>query len=175
MQPLDELPRSEGRQDPAPTAQTEPAASEVGGPAGPEPTRFGDWERRMVNRPLSPHISIYRFAYTMATSILHRATGLVLAAGLVLLVCFLASVARGEDSYTTFRAFAGGLWGRLLLAAFLICFGYHLANGIRHLFWDMGFGLERAEARRSAGVVVVVALALAAVVVWKVFASGVAS
>lgn len=128
----------------------------------------------MVNRPLSPHISIYRFAYTMATSILHRATGLVLAAGLILLVAFVSSVALGEGSYAAFSAFAGGLWGRLLLAAFLACFGYHLANGIRHLFWDMGFGLERAQARRSAAIVVVVALVLAALMAWKVFTTGVA-
>lgn len=128
----------------------------------------------MVNRPLSPHLSIYRFAYTMALSILHRGTGLALAAGLILLVSFVASVALGADSYAGWSAFAASVWGRLLLAAFLISFGYHLANGIRHLFWDMGFGMERAQARRSAVVVLVVAGLVAAVVLWRVF-GGVAS
>ena len=128
----------------------------------------------MANRPLSPHLSIYRFAYTMALSILHRGTGLALAAGLVLLVAFLASVALGEDSYAGWSAFAGSLWGRALVAAFLISFGYHLANGIRHLVWDMGFGMERAQARRSAKVVIAVAALLAVVVLWRVF-GGVAS
>lgn len=128
----------------------------------------------MVNRPLSPHLSIYRFAYTMALSILHRGTGLALAAGLVLLVSFVASVALGEGSYASWSAFAGSLWGRALIAAFLISFGYHLANGIRHLVWDMGFGMERAQARRSAAIVIVAAALMAIVVLWRVFA-GVAS
>ena len=129
----------------------------------------------MANRPLSPHLSIYRFAYTLALSILHRATGLLLTAGLVLLVVFIASVAMGEQSFAAFRAFAGSIAGRLLIAAFLIGFCYHLANGIRHLTWDMGIGMERAQARRSGAIVVAVTVLGAAVVLWKVFASGVAS
>jgi succinate dehydrogenase / fumarate reductase cytochrome b subunit len=128
----------------------------------------------MANRPLSPHVFVYRFAYTMALSILHRITGLALSAGLLLLVVFLASVAQGEASYSAFRMFAGSLAGRLLVAAFLIGFCYHLANGIRHLFWDMGWGMERAQARRSGTVVVAVTLIAAALVLWRVFASGVA-
>jgi succinate dehydrogenase / fumarate reductase cytochrome b subunit len=128
----------------------------------------------MANRPLSPHIFVYRFAYTMALSILHRITGLLLSAGLLLLVVFLASVAKGEGSYAAFRVFAGSIGGRLLIAAFLIGFCYHLANGIRHLCWDMGFGMERAQARRSGALVVVATAIAAALVLWKVFASGVA-
>jgi succinate dehydrogenase / fumarate reductase cytochrome b subunit len=129
----------------------------------------------MTHRPLSPHVFIYRFAYTMALSILHRATGLLLTAGLVMLVVFLASVATGEASYAGFRLFAGSIPGRLVIAGFLIGFCYHLANGIRHLFWDMGLGLERAQARRSAAVVVAITMLCAALVLWKVFAAGVAS
>jgi succinate dehydrogenase / fumarate reductase, cytochrome b subunit len=129
----------------------------------------------MANRPLSPHLSIYRFAYTMALSILHRATGLLLTAGLTLLVVFVGSVAGGQDSYAAFRSFAGSIAGRLLIAGFLIGFCYHLANGIRHLAWDMGLGMERAQARRSGAVVVAVTVLGAALVLWKVFASGVAS
>ena len=119
----------------------------------------------MANRPLSPHISIYRFAYTMALSILHRATGVLLSAGLVLLVAFLASVAQGAEGYAAFGRFAGSLPGRLLVAAILIGFCYHLANGIRHLVWDTGRALERPQARASATIVVVVA-----VLAWLVFA-----
>lgn len=128
----------------------------------------------MANRPLSPHISVYRFAYTMALSILHRATGVLLSVGLVLLVAFLASVAQGAGGYEAFGRFAGSIAGRLLIAAFLIGFCYHLANGIRHLFWDAGRGLERAQARRSGAVVVVVTLLGAVIVLWKVFTTGVA-
>jgi succinate dehydrogenase / fumarate reductase, cytochrome b subunit len=129
----------------------------------------------MANRPLSPHLSIYRFAYTMALSILHRATGLLLAAGLILLVAFFASVAGGEDSFSVFRSFASSIVGRLLIAAFLIGFCYHLANGIRHLVWDLGFGMERAQARRSGAIVVVLTVLGAAAVLWKLFATGAAS
>ena len=125
----------------------------------------------MANRPLSPHVCVYRFAYTMALSILHRITGLALSAGLLLLVVFLASVAKGEASYSAFRMFAGSIVGRLLIASFLIGFCYHLANGIRHLFWDMGLGLERAQARRSGTVVVAVTVVAAALVLWRVLAS----
>ena len=82
----------------------------------------------MANRPLSPHISVYRFAYTMALSILHRGTGLLLSAGLIVLVVFLASVAKGEEAYAAFHGFASGVAGRLLIAAFLIGFCYHLAK-----------------------------------------------
>jgi succinate dehydrogenase / fumarate reductase, cytochrome b subunit len=126
----------------------------------------------MVNRPLSPHISIYRFAYTMALSILHRATGLLLSAGLIMLVVFLASVAKGEAAYAAFHESASSAVGRLLIAAFLIGFCYHLANGIRHLFWDMGFGMERAQARRSGAIVVAATVLGAVLVLWRVFASG---
>jgi succinate dehydrogenase / fumarate reductase cytochrome b subunit len=105
----------------------------------------------------------------MALSILHRGTGLALAAGLILLVSFVASVALGEGSYAGWSAFAGSIPGRLLVAAFLISFGYHLANGIRHLVWDMGFGMERAQARRSAKIVIAVAVLLAVLVLWRVF------
>jgi succinate dehydrogenase / fumarate reductase, cytochrome b subunit len=127
----------------------------------------------MANRPLSPHISIYRFAYTMALSILHRGTGMLLSAGLLLLVVFITSAAQGEATYADFHAFAASIAGRVLVCAVLIAFCYHLANGIRHLTWDMGFGMERAQARRSGAIVVVLTLLGAVVVLWKVFASGV--
>jgi succinate dehydrogenase / fumarate reductase, cytochrome b subunit len=125
----------------------------------------------MTRRPLSPHISIYRFAYTMSLSILHRITGLALAAGLALLTCWLVAASRGEASYLRFQQIAGGVAGRLVLALFLVAFLYHLANGIRHLFWDAGFGLERAQARLSArwvvALVVIAALILLPVLFYR--------
>jgi succinate dehydrogenase / fumarate reductase, cytochrome b subunit len=110
----------------------------------------------MAHRPLSPHLTIYRFAYTMALSILHRITGLALAAGLVVLVLWLAALAGGAEWYACFLQFAGSWPFRILLGLWLVAFVYHFANGIRHLFWDAGKGLERAQARRSALIVVVV-------------------
>ncbi|MFO1504721.1 MAG: succinate dehydrogenase, cytochrome b556 subunit [Steroidobacteraceae bacterium] len=84
-------------------------------------------------------------------------------------------VSREASTVSRPSAFAASIGGRLLIAAFLIGFCYHLANGIRHLTWDMGFGMERAQARRSGALVVALTVLGAAVVLWKLFASGVAS
>ena len=126
----------------------------------------------MARRPLSPHLSVYRFAYTMALSILHRATGLALSLGLLLLVGWLAALATGPECYEAFTRFAASLPVRLLIAAGILSFSFHLANGIRHLFWDLGLGLERAEARRSAAIVVGVVVVLSAALVWIFLLSG---
>lgn len=116
----------------------------------------------MPARPLSPHLSVYRFAYTMALSITHRIAGVALAVGLLVLAAWLLSAATGADSYAATVAVLSHWTFKTLLVAWLLSFLYHFANGIRHLLWDAGVGLEKAQARRSAAVVVVaVALALA--------------
>jgi succinate dehydrogenase / fumarate reductase cytochrome b subunit len=109
-------------------------------------------------RPLSPFLH-YRWQYTNTLSILHRATGVILAGGFLLLVYWLAAIARGPAAYAhTARLLSYPPFGVLLAFAGL-AFAYHLCNGIRHLLWDCGFGLERREARRSAwGILVVTAL-----------------
>jgi succinate dehydrogenase / fumarate reductase, cytochrome b subunit len=107
----------------------------------------------MAQRPLSPHVFIYRFAYTMATSIFHRATGCALSGGLLLLVAWLVALASGADAYASFVAFAGCWPVKAVLALLVISFCYHFANGIRHLTWDAGIGMERAQARLSAKLV----------------------
>jgi len=118
----------------------------------------------MAARPLSPHLTVYRFAYTMALSILHRITGVALAAGLVLLVAWLHALASGEAAYAQFTAVAGHGLAQVVVACWLLAFVYHFANGIRHLCWDAGYGLNKTQARRSALwvvlFVVVVTLAL---------------
>ncbi len=116
----------------------------------------------MAHRPLSPHVFIYRFAYTMATSIFHRAAGLALSAGLLLLVSFLVALASGPQSYAGFLVFASSWPLKVLLSLVVLCFCYHFANGIRHLLWDAGIGLERKAARFSAKLVVVLAVIAAA-------------
>lgn len=129
----------------------------------------------MASRPLSPHLSIYRFAYTMALSILHRATGVALSAGLLLLVAWFVALAAGPDAYAHFAAFADHGLVRVAIAAFIAAFCYHLANGVRHLVWDIGFGLERAQARASGRVVVIAAVIAAATLIWLfLFAGGAA-
>ncbi|MBM4234632.1 MAG: succinate dehydrogenase, cytochrome b556 subunit [Gammaproteobacteria bacterium] len=127
----------------------------------------------MPQRPLSPHLSVYRFAYTMATSIAHRASGIVLSVGLLLLAWWFIAAAGDEAGYALAVAVIGGGFGKLLLAGWLIAFCYHLCNGLRHLNWDVGRGLEKAEARRSAAVVIAVSAVLALAFVFAAFFSGV--
>ena len=127
----------------------------------------------MRQRPLSPHLGVYRFAYTMATSIAHRASGIVLSVGFLLLGWWLMAAAGDEADYALVVAVIGSGFGKLLLAGWLIAFCYHLCNGLRHLNWDLGRGLEKVEARRSATVVVVVSAALALAVVYAAFFAGV--
>ncbi|MBU3671315.1 MAG: succinate dehydrogenase, cytochrome b556 subunit [Sinobacteraceae bacterium] len=109
----------------------------------------------MRQRPLSPHLDVYRFAYTMATSILHRITGVVLSAGLLVLVWWLLAAAGDAEGYAGVAAILGSGPMQVLLAGWVIAFVYHLCNGIRHLSWDLGYGLEKTEARRSARWVVI--------------------
>lgn len=120
-------------------------------------------------RPLSPHLSIYRFQYTMALSILHRITGVWMSVGLLVLVYWLASVAAGEGAYERARVLLGGWFARVLLLSWLGAWCYHFVNGLRHLAWDAGFGLERAQARRTARVVIVVTALALLVVAYLLF------
>jgi succinate dehydrogenase / fumarate reductase cytochrome b subunit len=126
----------------------------------------------MASRPLSPHLSIYRFAYTMTLSILHRATGVLLSLGLVLLVAWLFALASGPDAYANFTRCAGSWPVQVLVALLLVSFCYHLANGVRHLVWDMGKGLERHQARASGRAVVIFTVLASAVVLYLAFIGG---
>jgi len=114
-------------------------------------------------------LSVYRFAYTMALSILHRITGVALAAGLLVLVCWLMAIAGGEAAYARFTDVMGQGLLQVVLAAWLLAFLYHFANGIRHLFWDAGYGFEKAQARRSAAIVVTFAVVAGAVLLYLFF------
>jgi len=113
-------------------------------------------------RPLSPHLQVYRPQYTMVLSILHRATGVVLAVGLLLLAYWLLALASGPEAYGGAIHLLASPLGGLVLAGFMLAFWYHFCTGIRHLVWDTGRGLEKAAARRSAVIVVVAVLALTA-------------
>ena len=126
----------------------------------------------MRERPLSPHLSIYRFAHTMALSITHRITGLLLAMGLPILVWWLMSAASGESAYQLVVTCLGSVPGKLLLLGWLAAFLFHLCNGVRHLLWDTGLGLEKSQARRSARVVAIVTVAAFVILAWELFASG---
>ncbi len=112
------------------------------------------------NRPLSPHLQVYRPQWTSVLSILHRATGVVLSIGAVYLAWWLVAAATGGDYYEGFAWFAGSIIGNLLFMGFTFCLFYHLCNGIRHLVWDTGRNLELEGAYTSGLVVVGAALAL---------------
>lgn len=123
----------------------------------------------MRERPLSPHLGVYRFLYTMALSIAHRITGVILSVGFVVFIWWLMSAATGPAAYEgAVRILSAGLV-QVLLAGWLLAFVYHLCNGIRHLTWDVGIGLEKHEARRSAVVTVIATLVIAGVLGYLAF------
>ena len=111
-------------------------------------------------RPLSPHLQIYRPQITSVLSILHRITGGALAAGTLLLVYWLAAIAGGPDTYAAAQSVIGSVIGQLLLFGWSWALFYHLTNGIRHLFWDMGRGFELRTVSLSGWAVVALSLAL---------------
>ena len=90
-------------------------------------------------RPLSPHLQVYKPQMTSVTSILHRATGLAMAYGLGIFGWWLVAAGIGPEAYSVFTGFIGSKIGLLLMFGWTVAFYYHLANGIRHLFWDAGF------------------------------------
>ena len=117
------------------------------------------------NRPLSPHVFLYKFEWTMALSIVHRMTGVGLAAGTLLMVWWLVAMADGSTSFLTVQTVMASWIGRLLLFGWTWALFYHLCNGIRHLVWDTGRGLELPVARAS-GYVVVLASVVLTVAAW---------
>ncbi|HEY6482359.1 MAG TPA: succinate dehydrogenase, cytochrome b556 subunit [Steroidobacteraceae bacterium] len=116
----------------------------------------------MRARPLSPHLTVYRMSrYTLVTSIVNRFSGLLLSAGLLLLVYWLISVAGGPKAYSRARALLSLPPLQFIYWGLLVAFCYHLLAGIRHLIWDTGHALERSQAQRSSWLIGLLTLALA--------------
>jgi succinate dehydrogenase / fumarate reductase cytochrome b subunit len=113
-----------------------------------------------AQRPLSPHLQIYKWQITMAMSITHRVTGVVLAGGAVALVFWLLALANGPDAFEIAQAIAGSWFGYLCLFAWSFSLFYHLANGIRHLVWDAGYGFEIKQFYASGWITLIVAVGL---------------
>ncbi len=118
-------------------------------------------------RPLSPHLQIYRWSLTMALSILHRISGAALVVGLVLLSWWLTALARGPEAFAVVRAAIDNFLGGLVLFGFTLALFYHMLNGIRHLIWDVGAGLDRESAQRS-GILVVMGTVGLTLLVWAI-------
>jgi len=111
-------------------------------------------------RPLSPHLQVYRPQLTSILSIIHRLTGVALAAGTLLLVWWLAAAAGMGTPFATVQLVIGSWIGRLLLFGWSFSLFYHLCNGIRHLFWDTGRGFELSAVNASGWVVLIASGAL---------------
>ncbi len=118
-------------------------------------------------RPLSPHLSIYKPAITMTTSIIHRITGGALYFGTVLLAVWLISAAVSEDCFNFVNGLFGSWIGRLVLFGYTWALMQHLAGGIRHFIWDMGAGLEKHTASKMAWATVVFSV-IATILIWLV-------
>lgn len=113
-----------------------------------------------IQRPTSPHLSIYRPQITSVLSILHRITGVALYAGSILLMFWLWTAAYAPMLHSEMRECMASPFGLALLAGWTAAFYYHLSNGIRHLFWDMGKGLDIPCATRSGWFVLLMTLLL---------------
>lgn len=113
-----------------------------------------------AERPLSPHLGIYRWQIANSLSILHRATGVFLSLGALVLVGWVVAVASGYQAYARLNEWLMGPLGALLLLGWTFCFFYHLCNGIRHLAWDIGLGFDKERARLTGWLTVGAAVAL---------------
>jgi len=110
--------------------------------------------------PLSPHLQIYRWQVTSVLSILHRGSGLALAAAAPLYVIWLVGVALGDGSFRLVQSVYGSPPGQAVLAGCVLAGAYHLLNGLRHLLWDAGVGFGRAAVVRGGIAIAVGSVAL---------------
>lgn len=118
-----------------------------------------------ASRPLSPHLGIYRWQLTMMLSMLHRASGIALSVGTLLVVAALLALATGPGPYARVLAFCASPVGLFLLFGWTWSLCFHLCNGIRHLAWDTGWGFEIPRAYLT-GWIVVSASLLLTIAIW---------
>ncbi|HDZ74233.1 MAG TPA: succinate dehydrogenase, cytochrome b556 subunit [Aurantimonas coralicida] len=111
-------------------------------------------------RPLSPHLSIYKFRPTMVMSILHRITGGALYVGTLFFVWWLVAAARGPEAFSYASAFFGSIVGQLILFGYTWALLHHMFGGIRHLIWDTGHGLGKETSTLLAQATLVASLAV---------------
>lgn len=123
------------------------------------------------SRPLSPHLQIYKPQITSILSILHRITGVINMGGLLILAAWLIAASISDNAYAQMQWLMGSLLGMAALVVWSWTVFYHLCNGIRHLFWDMGKGFEIAQVTRSGQIVLLVS-GLLTVITWAIAAQG---
>lgn len=118
-----------------------------------------------AEKPLSPHLQVYRWQLTMVTSIAHRASGMCLSLGAAVLAIWLMAAAIGGDVFAAVNSQLGAWYGQVLLFAWTFALFYHLCNGIRHLGWDTGWGLGLKTAYTT-GYITLAAAAVLTVLAW---------
>ena len=101
------------------------------------------------DRPISPHLDVYAWQISNTLSILHRMTGVALSIGALALTGWLVSIIAGPAAYASTNEFFAGPIGALMLFGWTFCIFYHLASGVRHLFWDVGLGFDKVRARQT--------------------------
>lgn len=126
------------------------------------------------DRPLSPHLQVYRWRISMFTSIVHRASGAFLSLGTPVLAWWLIAASTGGEYFNFVSGLLATPLAQLLLFGWTLAFFFHLANGIRHLFWDVGKGFEKRVYRTSGWLTLVFAVVMTAVVWYPVVTGGAA-
>jgi succinate dehydrogenase / fumarate reductase cytochrome b subunit len=111
-----------------------------------------------IDRPLSPHLQVYRPQLTSVLSILHRLTGVALAFAAPLVVWGLMAAATGYDAFAAFHDFTGSIIGQIMILGWLFSFSYHFWNGIRHLVWDTGRWMTLKSSYASGYAVVILSI-----------------
>lgn len=122
--------------------------------------------KQKLKRPLSPHLQVYRLPLTAKMSILHRMTGIVLALGSILVAAFLIAAALGEEQYNIVMGLAQSKIGAVIIFGWSLALFYHLCNGIRHMFWDVGIGVNEKSANFTSAIVILVTLGLTVASWW---------
>ena len=126
-----------------------------------------DSNGKLVRRPMSPHLQVYRWPISMALSILHRVSGVALGIGTLMLTWWLVAAASSDGVFDRAQWFMGSALGLLLLFGWSVALIFHFFSGIRHLFWDAGHGFD-APAYNTTGWAVVIATGVCSVLVWVV-------
>jgi succinate dehydrogenase / fumarate reductase, cytochrome b subunit len=124
------------------------------------------------NRPLSPHLQVYKPQLTSMLSIVHRATGAALCAGAVLITLGLLALAQGFETWNEFRALCATWCGKTVICAFALALIYHWLNGLRHLGWDAGYGLDIKQTYATGKLLLLLFAILSAVLLYFGLRSG---
>lgn len=115
---------------------------------------------QLVQRPLSPHLQVYKPQISSALSIFHRITGVALGLGAILLSLWLAAAATSPHAFSIAQSLVDSILGMIILFGFTLAMFYHLSNGIRHLLWDAGYGFDLPTMHRTGYAVLAASLGL---------------